>query len=92
LILPKRKPGALVFLGGKAAGLSGVFNVHKHTLHPLICHPLSGLPLFDWHPSPPLNPAPITVRKLAQRYGISVPHAFVVARLAGLGIEMEAHQ
>jgi hypothetical protein len=48
------------------------------------------LPLFDWRPTPILNVAPIAVRKLAQRYGITVPHAIVVARLAGLGIETEA--
>jgi hypothetical protein len=46
--------------------------------------------LFSWRPTPILNVAPIAVRKLAQRYGITVPHAIVVARLAGLGIETEA--
>lgn len=64
----------------------------NHTPHPLNCHPLSGLPLFDWRPAPVLNVAPIAARKLAQRYGITVPHAIVVARLAGLGIETEARQ
>ncbi|EAQ36918.1 hypothetical protein NB311A_07208 [Nitrobacter sp. Nb-311A] len=39
-----------------------------------------------------LHTAPTAVRKLAQRYGITVPHALVVARLAGLGIETEARQ
>jgi hypothetical protein len=48
--------------------------------------------LFSWRPTPILNVAPIAVRKLAQRYGITVPHAIVVARLAGLGIETEARQ
>jgi hypothetical protein len=48
--------------------------------------------LFSWRPTPILNVAPIAVRKLAQRYGISVPHAIVVARLAGLGVEAEARQ
>lgn len=66
--------------------------MQNHTHHPLICHPLSGLPLFDWRPAPGVNAAPIAVRKLAHRYGITVPHALVVARLAGLGIETEARQ
>jgi hypothetical protein len=66
--------------------------MHKHTPHPFICHPLSGLPLFDWHPSSALKATPITVRKLAQRYGITIPRAIIVARLAGLGIETEASQ
>jgi hypothetical protein len=48
--------------------------------------------LFSWRPAPILNVAPISVRKLAQRYGITIPHAIVVARLAGLGIETEARQ
>jgi len=43
------------------------------------------LPLFDWRPALVLNVAPIAVRKLAQRYGISIPHAVIVARLAGIG-------
>jgi hypothetical protein len=66
--------------------------VKKHTHHPLICHLLSGFPLFDWRQAPLLNVEPIAIRKLAQRYGITVPHAIVVARLAGLGIETEARQ
>jgi hypothetical protein len=41
--------------------------------------------LFSWRPIPVLNTAPIAVRKLAQRYGITVPHAATVARLAGIG-------
>lgn len=41
--------------------------------------------LFSWRPVPVLNAAPIAVRKLALRYGISIPHAIAVARLAGLG-------
>lgn len=48
--------------------------------------------LFSWRSAQILNPAPIAARKLAQRYGITVPHALVVARLAGLGIETEARQ
>jgi hypothetical protein len=59
--------------------------VQKHTNHPTICHPLSGLPLFDWRPFPVLTAAPVVVRKLAERYGISIAHATIVARLAGLG-------
>ncbi len=59
----------------------------KLTPHPFICHPISGLPLFDWRPTPVLNLAPIAARKLAQRYGITIAHAVVVARLAGLGTE-----
>ena len=66
--------------------------MQNHTHNPLICHPLSGLPLFDWRPAPGVNIAPIAARKLAQRYGITIPHALVVARLAGLGIETEARQ
>lgn len=66
--------------------------MQNHSHHSIICHSISGLPLFDWRPNPILNAAPIAVRKLAQRYGISVPHAIVVARLAGLGIETEARQ
>lgn len=66
--------------------------MQNYTHHQIICHSLSGLPLFDWHPSPALNAAPIAARKLAQRYGITIPHAIIVARLAGLGIEMEARQ
>jgi hypothetical protein len=50
------------------------------------------LPLFDWSPTPILNVVPISVRKLARRYGITIPHAIVVARLSGLGIETEARQ
>lgn len=57
----------------------------KHTLHPLFCHPHSGLPPFDWHSLPDLNATPIAARRLAARYGISIPHAIIVARLAGLG-------
>lgn len=57
----------------------------KHILHPLICHLHSGLPLVDRHPLPDLNAASIAVRNLARRHGISIPHAIVVARLAGLG-------
>jgi hypothetical protein len=41
--------------------------------------------LFSWRPLPVLNAAPIAARKLAQRYGITIPHAIIVARLAGLG-------
>ncbi len=41
--------------------------------------------LFSWRPVPVLNAVPIAVRKLAQRYGISIPHAVIVARLAGIG-------
>lgn len=48
--------------------------------------------LFSWRPTPILNVAPIAARKLAQRYGITIPHAIIVARLAGLGIETEARQ
>lgn len=48
--------------------------------------------LFSWYSTPVLNVVPIAVRKLAQRYGITIPHALVVARLAGLGIETEARQ
>jgi hypothetical protein len=48
--------------------------------------------LFSWYSTPVLNVAPIAVRKLAQRYGITIPHAIVVARLSGLGIETEARQ
>lgn len=59
--------------------------MQKHTPHSLDCHPHSGLPLFDWRPALVLNVAPIAVRKLAQRYGISIPHAVIVARLAGIG-------
>lgn len=43
--------------------------------------------LFSWRPAPILNVAPIAARKLAQRYGITIPHAIIVARLAGLGME-----
>lgn len=59
--------------------------MQKHTPYPPVCHPHSGLPLFDWRPVPVLNAAPIAVRKLARRYGISIPHAVIVARLAGIG-------
>jgi hypothetical protein len=48
--------------------------------------------LFSWRSAPILHTAPTSVRKLAQRFGITVPHALVIARLAGLGIEMEARQ
>lgn len=48
--------------------------------------------LFSWRSAQILNPTPIAARKLAHRYGITVPHALVVARLAGLGIETEARQ
>lgn len=48
--------------------------------------------LFMWRPVPVLSAAPIAARKLAQRYGITMSHAIVVARLAGLGIETEARQ
>lgn len=48
--------------------------------------------LFSWRSAPILNAAPIAARKLAQRYGITIPHAIIVARLAGLGIETEARQ
>jgi hypothetical protein len=41
--------------------------------------------LFSWRSTQILNTAPIAVRKLAQRYGITIPHAIIVARLAGLG-------
>jgi hypothetical protein len=41
--------------------------------------------LFSWRPTPIQNTAPIAARKLAQRYGITIPHAIIVARLAGLG-------
>jgi hypothetical protein len=41
--------------------------------------------LFSWYSAPVLNAAPIAARKLAQRYGITIPHAIIVARLAGLG-------
>lgn len=48
--------------------------------------------LFSWHSTPMLHTAPTAVRKLALRYGITIPHAIIVARLAGLGIETEAGQ
>jgi hypothetical protein len=54
----------------------------------LACQP----DLFSWRPAPSLIGAPIAARKLAQRYGITVPHAIVVARLAGLDIETEVQQ
>jgi hypothetical protein len=55
--------------------------VQKLTLHRLICHPLSGLPLFDWCPAPVSYVAPVAVRKLAQHYGVTIPRAIVVALL-----------
>ncbi len=36
-------------------------------------------------PMPVLNAAPVAARKLAMRFGISIDHAIIVARLAGLG-------
>lgn len=59
--------------------------MQKHTQYLTGCHPPLGLPLFDWRPVPVLNTAPLAVRKLAERYGITIPHAATVARLAGLG-------
>lgn len=41
--------------------------------------------LFSWPPAPILHTAPIAARKLAARYGLTIPHAIIVARLAGLG-------
>lgn len=41
--------------------------------------------LFSWHPTPARDSVPIAARKLAQRYGLTIPHATIVARLAGLG-------
>jgi transposase len=57
----------------------------QHTRHSLICHSHSGSPFFDEHFRPDLNAVPFAVLKLAVRYGISISHATLVARLAGLG-------
>jgi hypothetical protein len=48
-------------------------------------HRISQPDLFSWCPFPVLTVAPVAVRKLAERYGISIAHATIVARLAGLG-------
>jgi hypothetical protein len=42
--------------------------------------------LFLWRPTI-RNAAPLAVRKLAARYGISITHATTVAALAGIGPE-----
>lgn len=42
--------------------------------------------LFSWR-SPVLNAGSHISRKLAERYGLSLPHAATVAHLAGLGVE-----
>ena len=39
----------------------------------------------DSNPRPDLNAVPLAVRKLARRYGISIPHATAVVGLSGLG-------
>jgi hypothetical protein len=41
--------------------------------------------LFSWQPSRVFNSTPVAVLKLAQRFGLTIPHAIAVARLAGLG-------
>jgi hypothetical protein len=45
--------------------------------------------LFSWRPLPS-SPTPRAVRKLAQKYGLTIAHATTVARLAGIGAETEA--
>lgn len=46
--------------------------------------PFSGLPLFDWAASIK-RPAPLAIRVLTGRYGITEPMAAVVAELSGFG-------
>jgi len=40
--------------------------------------------LFSWQPARVFNSTPIVVLKLARRFGLTIPHAITVARLAGL--------
>lgn len=44
--------------------------------------------LFSWRPVV-LVITPVAVRKLASRFGLSIAHAATVARLAGIGSEVE---
>ena len=44
--------------------------------------------LFTWRPTI-THTAPLAVRKLAARYGLSLAHAATVAALAGLGPEAQ---
>ena len=46
--------------------------------------PFSGLPLFDWAASIK-RPAPLAIRVLTGRYGMTEPMAAVVAELSGFG-------
>jgi hypothetical protein len=43
--------------------------------------------LFSWRPTI-RDAAPLAVRKLAGRFGISIAHAATVADLAGIGAEV----
>jgi hypothetical protein len=45
------------------------------------------LDLFSWRPTPTLGFAPIAAQRLASRFGLTIHHAIIVARLAGLGSE-----
>jgi hypothetical protein len=44
--------------------------------------------LFSWRPTV-CNAAPLAVRKLAARFGISTAHAATIAALAGIGPEVQ---
>ena len=57
--------------------------------YPPVCHPASGLPLFDWQPLL-RQPATRAGLHLMRYYRIHPSIADVVASLAGLGLNREA--
>ena len=65
-------------------------NMKTYSDYPPVCHPVSGLPLFDWQPLVALRPATRAGLHLTRRYRIHPSIADVVAGLAGLGANREA--
>jgi hypothetical protein len=61
-------------------------NLLKQSLSRNIPRPAQ-LDLFEWRPVTMPGFAPIAARKLASRFGLTIHHAIIVARLAGLGSE-----
>lgn len=61
-------------------------NVLKQPLSCNIPRPAQ-LDLFEWRPVTMPGFVPIAAQRLASRFGLTIHHAIIVARLAGLGSE-----
>jgi hypothetical protein len=57
--------------------------------YPPVCHPVSGLPLFDWRTVVVHKPETSAGRYISSRFPVPPGHADLIAALAGLGSRAE---